>query len=292
MKNKRGFSLVELSIVIIIIGIVIAGVTKGRLLISSSKLSSARAVTKGSPVPSIKGLLLWYDVTSQASFDEEDHSDGTQISNWYDLNPALGKTHASSSGTARPIYKTSCINGLPCLSFDGTDDYLETTDLGAITTTATYFIVMRPTAVEVSTPVIFSTYGLYSAANDSAFLRIINSGQLQYGVANSVPATSTNVVLKNDLSYIITATDGGLESDIKIYHNSLENTTAATGSTSSLKNLGVLTIGSYFNETTRSMYFQGYIGEFLIYNRALTALERKDIENYLRKKWQIASQEA
>ena len=60
MKNNRGlraFSLIEISIVLLIIGILVAGVTQSSRLISQSKINSARAMTQSSPVSSIKILF-------------------------------------------------------------------------------------------------------------------------------------------------------------------------------------------------------------------------------------------
>lgn len=45
MKNKKAFSLIELSIVILIIGIIVAGVTQGLRLINAFRLSSAKSLT-------------------------------------------------------------------------------------------------------------------------------------------------------------------------------------------------------------------------------------------------------
>jgi len=47
MKNNRllAFSLIELSIVVLIVGILIAGVTQGSRLIRESKVKTARTLT-------------------------------------------------------------------------------------------------------------------------------------------------------------------------------------------------------------------------------------------------------
>lgn len=50
MKNKfnKAFSLIELSIVILIIGILVAGVTSSSRLINQMRLTSARTLTQSS----------------------------------------------------------------------------------------------------------------------------------------------------------------------------------------------------------------------------------------------------
>ena len=74
-SNKKAFSLIELSIVVLIIGIIIAGITKSSQVLDLYKLSSARTQTQSSPVNSIKNLLVWYEATSENSFIEKENSE-------------------------------------------------------------------------------------------------------------------------------------------------------------------------------------------------------------------------
>ena len=65
-KNKSlAFSLIELSIVILIIGILIAGVTQGSRLVRESRVKTAQTLTQSSDVSSIKDLVLWLDATKE-----------------------------------------------------------------------------------------------------------------------------------------------------------------------------------------------------------------------------------
>jgi prepilin-type N-terminal cleavage/methylation domain-containing protein len=57
---KKAFSLIELSIVVLIIGILVAGITQSSRLVSMMKIQSARSLTINSPVASIKGLTIWF----------------------------------------------------------------------------------------------------------------------------------------------------------------------------------------------------------------------------------------
>lgn len=64
-KPNKGFSLVELSIVILIIGVLIAGVSQGIDLLQDSRLAAARMLTQSSRVNSIKNLVTWLETTSE-----------------------------------------------------------------------------------------------------------------------------------------------------------------------------------------------------------------------------------
>ena len=61
INRFTGFSLIELSIVIIIIGILVAGITQGSRIIKEARLKTAKTLTESSPVASIRDLTLWLD---------------------------------------------------------------------------------------------------------------------------------------------------------------------------------------------------------------------------------------
>ena len=124
-SKVRAFSLIELSIVILIIGILIAGVTQGSRILSQAKLNNARTLTKSSPVSSIKNLALWVESTSEESFSDDNTEDGQEILTWYDLNPQTSAKNdfTGTTGTA-PLYKTNIINGLPAAYFAVADEFL------------------------------------------------------------------------------------------------------------------------------------------------------------------------
>jgi len=55
-KTKKAFSLIELSIVILIIGLLVAGVVKGQQLYQKTQLATAKKATEESPVNVIPNL--------------------------------------------------------------------------------------------------------------------------------------------------------------------------------------------------------------------------------------------
>jgi len=59
--SNKAFSLIELSIVILIIGILVAGVTSSSRLVKRMKIITAQNLTTSSPISSIKDLIFWYE---------------------------------------------------------------------------------------------------------------------------------------------------------------------------------------------------------------------------------------
>lgn len=53
------------------------------------------------------------------------------------------------------------------------------------------------------------------------------------------------------------------------------------------KKIDVLTIGAFRNSSEIARYFDGYIGEIIIFERALKDDDRKIVERYLGEKWGI-----
>lgn len=133
MKKNKAFSLVELSVVILIIGILIAGVTQSGRLIRQIKLSTARSLTSSSDVASIRDVTAWFEATTEGVFTDifgnTDIDDKSKIRAWRDVNPqkAISNKPIMKNGVAtdgsvnnsEPKYIISGINGLPSVYFDG-----------------------------------------------------------------------------------------------------------------------------------------------------------------------------
>ena len=140
--NLRGFSLIELSIVILIIGILVAGVTQSSRLINQMRLVSTRSITQGSGITSIQGLVAWWDCCDEKTFLENEASNNSLISTWNDLNPtSTSKINLNQNiATSQPTYISSSINNLPSLRFDGSDRFITN---NFFSETFSLFIVLR-----------------------------------------------------------------------------------------------------------------------------------------------------
>lgn len=288
MNNKKAFSLIELSIVLLIIGIIIAGITQSSRMIGAFRLQSARSITQSSPVSSIRDLALWLETTSENSFDSG-VDNGTAISSgagyvWKENNPQLTIKNTASS-TSGPVYTNNCINNLPCLRFNGSSHYLNTTQSLGTTSALSVFLVFRASTLGVLQDFMV-TRGSFSA-NDMSFTMTISNidNKIYY---RSTKSGATNAYSTDALTvsraYVSNFIDTGTAVTQYLSSNATPTSTTTDNGT---KSLATLTIGAWDNTSTRTEYFAGDIGEIIIFTRALKSEERVAIQTYLGKKWGI-----
>jgi prepilin-type N-terminal cleavage/methylation domain-containing protein len=125
LSKLKAFSLIELSIVILIIGILVAGVTSSSRLIARMKVITAQNLTRNSPISSIKDLSVWYETSLDESFDNAEESDDSLISTWFDMNPqSTFKVNALQANAGnKPKFKINIFNGLPGILFNGSSNF-------------------------------------------------------------------------------------------------------------------------------------------------------------------------
>jgi prepilin-type N-terminal cleavage/methylation domain-containing protein len=283
MKNKA-FSLIELSIVILIIGILVAGVTSSSRLIKRIKVVTAQNLTKGSPVSSIKDLSVWYESSLDESFVDSEESNGVNITSWFDINPQSSYRYPALQSTVanQPTYADDQINGLPAIKFNGSSSYFLTTDFNFANNKITIFIVTKRILGNDSGTAMLN--GLNpSYGNDWA-----DPGNLQVWEVSSqvkvwrgTPALSFINHPGNATPYIFSTTIDGANNIT--YLNGVSINTVATSGTILMKNLymGCRYLGG------PGIYYNGYISEVIIFSRSLSTEERKSIESYLGKKYSI-----
>ncbi len=284
MKKHSAFSLIELSVVILIIGILIAGVTQGSRLITNFRLQTAQTLTQNSPVISINNLILWYETSMENSFDVIEQEDNSPISTWYDINPQLSnKTNATQVTLAnKPLFIKNVFNGgIPAVRFDGTSDVMSFN--GAILANTSYTIFV----VEQRRVTSMDQYFIGGSANTT-------NSNLVLGYRSNTVITQAHYF--NDLDITIT----GLTTPTPVINTFWLSGTSGGGK-KYWQNGGVTPdgIGSGSAHETKLLSFagaaisgygtnyNGNIGEIIMFNRALKTEERQSIETYLSKKYNI-----
>ena len=276
-KKNKAFSLIELSIVILIIGILVAGVTQSSRLVRQVKLMSARSITLASPVPTIKNLIAWYESVGEKSFNENEMSEGSLLSNWLDNN-IQSSTRLNGFQTAdvnKPQYSFDESTNLPIVKFTDQDFFnLPDATVPFNNMPYTVFFVSQTYAYCACGLLGSGTYNSNFTAN--AFRYDGSTSMVNYWWGNDIYLPNSSTLRKltiHTFVYDLTKREGFSDGVLKA------TLPASNRISTSFNN----TIGKTFN----TEFMNGTIGEIIIFDRALNTEERKSIESYLGKKWAI-----
>lgn len=284
----------EISVVILLIGLLIAGISKGTDMIGDFRIQTARNLTKSAPMVRMEGMTLWLETTSAESFDENiDISDSTKnkVALWKDINPQ-SKTRmdfTQSTDVQKPaLIKDPVMNGLPVILFDGTNDYLLRDNvLGsdfAQSDQITAFVALKFPVTQNTTILVWQpspdgnnrfnihpqwgdgrTYFDFGDVSDG-------SGRLASNVSEATPYVNKAAIL----TVIRKPTNGNIRvNGYKFF-----------GTNSSLTKIFDITQSTTFY-IGGSPYFGGAVGEIIIFNRGLKDGEVTSIEKYLAQKWGV-----
>lgn len=306
-RHPRAFSLIEISIVVLIVGILTAGITLSSKLIRKSAIVNAQSLTRGSKIDQIPDMVLWYETTLSGSVsgasNKQQPENNEEVYGWKDLNPSIVTNNVVQSTSAnRPLYKLGAINNLPAIKFDGSNDYFQISNnvTGHDFTLFTVFRTSDPGYGD-GTGLAWQSSIIFSADYPNVYFDVIplafGGGKPKIGVGdnNSGHSGANNEetvlvgssAINDDKPHIVmtSRTQGtGLRT---IY---VDGVSAA--SSSSAASGGYSPIGSRDTSTVMMIgysvqSFNGYIGEIIIFNRILKQNERKAVESYLGKKWGV-----
>jgi prepilin-type N-terminal cleavage/methylation domain-containing protein len=285
-REYKAFSLIELSIVILVIGILIAGTLEGSVLYSKFKIKTAQSITINSDVNSIEDLSMWFETSLDESITSDSNS---YVTRWNDINPQSRiKVDAYDTYGTLPVYVENVINGLPVVQFKDSAKSIKIDPNGngmnfIVGTDYTIFVVEQ----RVVSGDINGNYGMFLRGNGGGY-----STNLQYGYWN-------DNFISNDWGYdwSIPVT---LSSKItpRIHTLKFQN---STGKYYSMKS----NISDPYSATRPS--FAGYplvsysgaaiggdagsddlsLAEMIVFSRALKTSEINLVEAYLGKKYAI-----
>ncbi|MCE3254705.1 MAG: hypothetical protein K0R25_199 [Rickettsiaceae bacterium] len=277
--HKKGFSLFEISIALAVISILTISVIKGSDLIQQAKIASARKKTIESPILKINGLVAWFETTMSISFPDRQISNNTAINRWNNIVPNKSATiFASGSAT----YISSNINGLPALQFDSanTNSLVIALPSPIQSNQMEIFIVTKRSSVSANS----STAVFYSGSSDtnssSVVLALDNTVTLQtYRAGNLSSVTHPG----NNVPYIFSTTFDNTNNTT--YLNGVAGTQIASSGSFNIE--GIVIGSRYASDFPDAPYYNGFIAELIVFDRALSDQERGDVTDYLGKKWNI-----
>ncbi len=290
-QKKYAFSLIELSIVVLIIGILIAGVTQGSRLVNQSRLTTVRSLTRNSPVASISGLQLWFEPTLETSFKNASNAyeieDGDKISNWLNSNAVAPSFIVTQPTPAlQPTYILHGINNLPTLFFDANNAgssgnaFTMNYDNAFNSPNFTIFVVTEPLEATTTWGTIIMSRD--ANASDRKGYNIYKndiSTQWQLWTGNLSTWYQITTAISFDQPLILTALRDNVSS--KLYTNNILQSSVVSPFNNNKS------INFYIGSATFGAYYDGYISEIIYYDRALKSEERQSVNDYLAKKYNI-----
>lgn len=226
----------------------------------------------------VSGMSVWYDANDAGTFT---YSSSNIISQWGDKS---GNSRNATQATVseQPTRVTGVINGLPVVRFDGSNDYLNFTNILNGDKSFTIFWVLRPRNVSSGTyQPSFST--ATSPDADDGALHYINpssqgaaypfrtrSGWTQYDGANTYVANTSYLMefISNDSVY-------------KVFRNGTQESTNQTVGTAP----SYITTRIAYQNNPGGRYGAFDFGEILIYNTELSGTDVTTNRNYLNAKW-------
>lgn len=271
--KKNAFSLVELSVILLVIGLLAVIITKGGSLIYSARISSAQSTSSAAKLSEIGGLVAWYETAIDESLSSEDRVDNQPISYWQDISSQFviseEKNRLTRPGDSKVVYRRDGINNLPSLQFTSSGNFALSSLYGGAFNVATVFAVLSPT-LGLSSAMTF----LDSASNNNA-LSLKSDGLL----LESGSSISLGSVFSSGGVYVVGV---NLSSKVKLFVNNVDHADSQSGV--SINGFQGLMVGT---DRGGDDNFTGLISEIIVFNKILNAEDRIRVMSYLAKKYSV-----
>jgi prepilin-type N-terminal cleavage/methylation domain-containing protein len=298
MQNiyKKAFSLIEISVVIAIMGILIAGISQGIDLYKDTKLATARSLTLNSRVGRVDDLVAWYETTSIKSINFAEAFDGKEISTWFDIKPntTSPKNATQNLQSRKPKYNYK--NSLPLINFNGiTNGQFFNLPNGTVPygdSSYTIFLVLQLASDANNTHNDVLVTGKWIKPITLMRLRKSSSNFFTFNIfsgennnlTSKIHEAETSNLSTNKLLILTAKYQNSPTRNVTAYVNSIQNVSLnITNARTTMDDYNMIGGNSWANFE----FFRGDIGEIIIYDRTLLDSERKSIEEYLSKKWSI-----
>lgn len=222
----------------------------------------------------IANLAMWLDVGTLTGA-----ANGQVITNWYGR---AGFGLATNTSALGPIYRTAKLNGFDALTFYGTNRLVTTNIFGSGYNTAfTFFCVYqatnKPPGLQIIAGINGNTWRLYRGST------IGSVDDVNYYTSALTPNASPTLKVPWSLATnTVTATSFCYDGRTRIM--GAGNYELMGTATNNLGTTGAMTLGDF---SSGGFAWFGDLVEVLVYNRALTTSERKQVMNYVTLKWRI-----
>lgn len=235
------------------------------MLLGLSPALPVYRLTRPAPLPPVAGPLIWLDANQETFLDNDPVGQFTDRSG--------NGNHFTSSGTARPTFRTNRINGRPAVQADGVDDGLLLSSLGACTNWSLFMVgklVSDPGGFQnVLSIDEFEPDGFYILLQYTSNLCTVN--------ANVATVSQATMTVGNNFAYCLTgdSTTGTLRAS--------DNT---NGSFSA--NFSKAAAPMRLFRRGDGLYVNYEISELLFYNSVLNSTQRSAVWSYFNTRYATA----
>ncbi len=116
-RHFRAFSLIEVSVALIIVGIFIAGIFASNAFITKARIAAAQTLTLSATIRDVKDNALWLETSALDSFTGSEASEGNALTTWYEQRSATNKVTLTAVDGG-PTYSNT-INRVHAVKFAG-----------------------------------------------------------------------------------------------------------------------------------------------------------------------------
>ncbi|MFC1659233.1 type II secretion system protein [Pseudomonadota bacterium] len=283
INNKKGFSLIELSIVLIIIGLLVAGITSGLALVRAARISYGKKLAYNFSLEfevSIPTPVLWLDANDNSTVvtDSDDN-----VSKWRDKSRS-GNDASQANSANQPSHSLNGFNGRPSIHFNSSNsEWIAADSIGYVATTShSYFIVFNASdnaSLNESAIMGFHTSEGFNA--EIIMLDTSNNGYIYHQDANRADLVQED---RRDLNNILYVEYDAAAFEAIPYLNGVLKTQIVDGVPAAS---ALLTIGGEWDAALMTNFLEGDIAEIIVFDEVLTTIQRQLVEEYLNKKWKV-----
>jgi hypothetical protein len=227
-------------------------------------------------------LQVWYDgsdptTIQNAGVDEED------IEQWNDKSNFAHNANPVGGASAKPLYEASDLkNSHEYVKFDG-NDILSVNPFAQLDAAEGWSMFIVANATDIS-----ANGGLCATNTGDLKIRIDADGSTSFrSTGNNYAYFGTGTITDDTWHIWSLIYDGTASGNARLIAR-LDKTSATLYTGTQPAQLSTGSNIMYLGSTNEAGYdLTGYMGEVIMFNRALSATEYANVENYLSNKWDI-----
>lgn len=218
------------------------------------------------------GIKQWVDAVQI----NQSGISGGKVATWNDLS-GLGNDFIQGTGASQPSYLTNQINGLPAISFVGSQSMIASLAASVSRLVAfTIFIVFKYGGSPPGTLLASNV-----SASDRMTIQKDGSTSLISATYNGTSYTAKSAVFSNTTNAHIVQMKNTIANAVSQW---IDNTSSGGGATPST---GAPSSTYILGSNPSAVGFTGLIAEFILLNRATSAAEDAYFNSYLSLKWGV-----